>query len=239
MYFTKSILVAGMLLLCSSLFAQPVPDITAPTKQAMEIGLQVGTASIAGDIAAPDFFTWRAANINIGVFALLPIDSKLSLKFGISFNELNATDVDFPRNATRRMVSSNTLTEISALMQWEPLQNENFDEEGKFIKGISPYFYFGLGLAIGSADVDFGNIEFNQPAAVNQDIENARSSFITLPFGLGLKGYISDQFTLGVEAGLRPVFSDYLDGISQSANPEMNDWYGVLNLTAGYRLKKN
>ncbi|MEO0341285.1 MAG: DUF6089 family protein, partial [Bacteroidota bacterium] len=99
-------------------------------------------------------------------------------------------------------------------------------------------FYFGLGLALGNAEVDFGNAELTRSSFVNQDIENATGTFITVPFGMGLKAYVSDQFTLGIEAGLRPVFSDYLDGISQSANPDMNDWYGVLNLTASYRLKR-
>jgi hypothetical protein len=57
-----------------------------------------------------------------------------------------------------------------------------------------------------------------------------------LPFGLGVKAYLSPKWTLSAELGLRPVFNDYLDGVSYAGNPDANDWYGVFSIMLGHRI---
>jgi outer membrane protein OmpA-like peptidoglycan-associated protein len=57
-----------------------------------------------------------------------------------------------------------------------------------------------------------------------------------MPVGFGIKYDISEKMRFYAETGLRWVFSDYLDGISKSANPKQNDTYSYLALGLTFKL---
>ena len=59
---------------------------------------------------------------------------------------------------------------------------------------------------------------------------------LPIPFGLGVKADINHQWMVGLEWGMRPVFSDMLDGVSQSGNPDQNDWYGMGGMNLSFRF---
>ena len=48
---------------------------------------------------------------------------------------------------------------------------------------------------------------------------------MVLPAGAGVEYYLSPKFSLTAETTFRYMFTDYLDGFSQSANPKKKDFY--------------
>jgi hypothetical protein len=58
--------------------------------------------------------------------------------------------------------------------------------------------------------------------------------------GIGLRYGISSRLAVSVESSYRLMFTDYLDGFSQAANPEKNDHYHSTTIGLIYRIgKKN
>jgi hypothetical protein len=59
-------------------------------------------------------------------------------------------------------------------------------------------------------------------------IDNARGTpraLLSVPVGVGAEYPISNRFSVNIETSYRFIFTDYLDGFSQSANPTQQDHY--------------
>ena len=54
---------------------------------------------------------------------------------------------------------------------------------------------------------------------------------LLIPIGAGLAFDVSEKLSLGLEFSSRFPVSDYLDGISESANPDRKDWYSTGGVT--------
>jgi hypothetical protein len=75
-----------------------------------------------------------------------------------------------------------------------------------------------------------------EPEGIVAGSEEDASSTFSVMIGGGVKQHFSEKFALGLELSFRPVFSDLLDGISTNGNPDNNDTYLWLGLTASYQL---
>lgn len=101
---------------------------------------------------------------------------------------------------------------------------------------ISPYVYMGGGLAIVSPKTNFNDKLLPNPTTagfrINADKSNSGAqAHVIVPFGGGLRIPIANQHSvLTLEAGFRPTFSDEIDGVSVSGNPNVNDWYFVSSI---------
>ncbi|HRW75345.1 MAG: OmpA family protein [Lewinellaceae bacterium] len=119
-----------------------------------------------------------------------------------------------------------------------------FDEDGNAItyaiklkRPVSPYLTAGLGGLFFDPTI---NLESTTgatftPKEIDQDF--SKVNFIT-PFGGGLKFYLNDRWTLGLEALLIPTYADYLESTSDSRDPEDNDWLSTLSLGLSYRFSE-
>ena len=119
-----------------------------------------------------------------------------------------------------------------------------FDEDGnqinyaiKLKRPVSPYLVAGVGALIfdPTTNLESSNGATFTPKELNEDF--SKINFIT-PVGAGLKFYLNDRWTIGLEALMIPAFSDYLDGASDSRNAEDNDWLSTLSLGLSYRFRE-
>ncbi len=119
-----------------------------------------------------------------------------------------------------------------------------YDEDGnqinyaiKLKRPVSPYITAGVGALFfdPTTHLESSNGATFTPKELNQDF--SKINFIT-PIGGGLKFYLNDQWTLGLEALMIPAFSDYLDGASDSRDPEDNDWLSTLSLGVSYKFSE-
>ena len=76
----------------------------------------------------------------------------------------------------------------------------------------------------------FPMLVFAQPALEG-------GAFIGVANYIGLKAGINDKWGVGLEFGLRKPFTDYLDGVSESGNPDKGDWFLIGGASLSYQLK--
>lgn len=99
-----------------------------------------------------------------------------------------------------------------------------------FTPQLSPFLFVGFGGVVVNP-----NVEGFRPTAPELK-DNFSTTSITIPIGVGLRYEMNRNWTLGAEGGLRFGFTDYLDGVSESRNPNEDDWYFFGGLTITYNL---
>ncbi len=123
------------------------------------------------------------------------------------------------------------VTEFSMNLEWDVLSKKRTYKNHR--RTISPYLIGGIGLQLTNPEVNWNG---QSNGAILTDQNQISNSHFVIPYGLGVKGDLSSRVYLSVEGSARLIFSDYIDGISQSANPEDNDWNAFAGLTIGFRL---
>ncbi len=113
---------------------------------------------------------------------------------------------------------------------------KNFEIQRTF----SPYLLVGAGAAYAKAKTNFnlnGDATMQPRITADQQAKYNRTRFVA-PFGIGVRVNVSDSWAIGLETMLRPVFDDYLDGVSQAGNPKQNDWFLTSGINLVFRLQK-
>jgi outer membrane protein OmpA-like peptidoglycan-associated protein len=208
--------------------------------QSWEIGATAGAANYLGDLVRPATFTFQETNLYGGLFLRRNVDEHWSLRLGANYARLSGDDLNFIEEADRRgrnFSFKTNLFEGNGLIEYSPFPRLNSAGEAR---KVLPYFFAGLGLAYTKPDVNFNEGSTTVDAAtIARDRADVKNIAVAFPFGAGFRFPIGDKHQVGIEAGMRPVQSDYIDGISQTANPNKNDWYILGGLTYSYRLGSN
>ncbi len=223
-----------LLILCfssSSLTAQTA------TIRPIQLGLHLGIGNVLGDLTQSDLPNFSSTGFSTGVFAKMPIDPKIGIRAGFTHSKLKGEDYD---DASDRGFSfNNNLYEIMLVGEYEPFGRDRFftDATGEvqMDKLISPYVFLGFGLGLVNLDPDFN--ESTEPGVVQDRNQGSNATTLVVPFGVGVRFDLSDLLTLGVETGMRFTTTDYIDGISEAANPDGNDAYVISNVQLLFRLQ--
>lgn len=207
----------------------------------MEAGLFLGGANYAGDLVQPDLFTAKETKPALGLFLRYPINPQWGLRANITNTKISGDDQNYfdPQWRQERAFNfKSSLTELALLLEWNPLEKRAFAPNSSYNRRVSPYLFAGIGGVIYDPQVDFSENQLDQLAAqieIDQSSNNTNAQF-TIPMGLGVKANLSDRMVLGLEGGIRPGFTDYLDGVSQAGNPADKDWYGFAGATISFRI---
>lgn len=211
-----------------------------PYKFPSEIGILMGASTYAGDIVKNGDYDLGASCFNFGAFYRLYSNNNLSWRFSLNQGKLKGDDLDWEGTDRigRGFSFSTPLTELAARAEFDFMNHKRWSVANGFQKKFSLYLYAGAGLSLIKPNTFFNpNLGDRYDALIAEDEQNQRSAVFTIPFGGGIKIDLNERWTIGGEVGLNPVFNDYLDGISISANPEYNDWYSVGGITLSYRLQ--
>lgn len=217
--------------------------------QNWEGGLFVGGINYQGDLVVPAF-TFQETNVGIGLVIRNNINSKMALRGNLLFGQLNGADAnwDEPAFRQRRNFSfESTITELSINFEYSPFSgSEWLKGNDKFIRNISPYGFIGAGVAFWDPTTNFNVSEAgtSPPATtinrINEDMDSEFSTTaFTVPIGGGIKADITDKIIGGLEFGVRFPFTDYLDGVSAAANPDLDDWYWFAGATVTFRIQED
>ena len=130
------------------------------------------------------------------------------------------------------------------MAEWEPFGADRYysDARGNLVMDrlISPYLYAGVGIAFGFLETDFSGYEGMNPVLLQgilaDRMEGSNQMTLVVPLGGGIKFDISNTISVALDMGVRISFSDYLDGISESANPTENDSYLLGGINLLYRF---
>ncbi len=204
--------------------------------QKTSLGLFTGGAIYRGDISPTDPFATNGMNGAIG----LQLEHEVNAGFFISGNiitgKVTGNDMDIEeRKNWNKLSFSSILTEATLNFEWHILGSDLESPEREvprlFSNRISPYLFAGVGVVIVDASVQ------GLPSDAPEVFEGSdMGTYLSIPFGLGIKYNVSNLVSFDLEAGLRFPTTDLLDGISQSRNPDFNDVFSVFGLAINYRL---
>lgn len=179
----------------------------------MEFGGGLGSMNYSGDLVRG--FSFSTSSFAGTGFYRMNFSEILTLRLAATIGNVRGAETPIDPFATERGHSfSSNLIEVSSVFEYHFLDFKTADATVNY----SPYIFGG-----------FGVIRYNAPT----DEEIGRFQF-SLPMGVGFKYLIQKKFTIGIEAGARKMFFDYLDGISddpsrvkdyQYGNPKDDDWY--------------
>ena len=177
----------------------------------------------------------------LGVFFNYQLNQQWALRINANYIKISGDDTNnsSPAFSEKRQFSfESTILEGGLGIQWEPFGKWRYKEVGKFKKIISPYIFVGVSGLYTDPMADFA-LQAGEGLAeeVQTDIDEGGTAFhVSFPVGGGVKFDLSPKTTLGLEVGVRPTLTDYLDGISATAGADNNDWLLTGGLTLGFRF---
>lgn len=211
----KNYLLLGFVMVQTLLFSQNT-----------ELGILVGGSVYTGDleVSPPNFLP--QTHPAVGLMARQYLSEKFAVRALFAIGGLSADEKKYPTSKQLEIRGFNfksTVAELSIL-----------PELRLFSLGNVHFFAFaGLAATYVNPKTYFNEQKTN---ATNADIladQNQKYPKVTLaiPFGGGLQWNMNETTALGFEFGLRKTFTDYLDGVSATANSNSKDYYFLSGIT--------
>jgi opacity protein-like surface antigen len=184
----------------------------ASFSQKLSLDLFLGTSNYEGDMQA-NFFTFTQPGLTIGAGLNYKVTERVSIRGGIYWAKLAADDKKNPKVYFRNLNFKTSLQEFHLAGEFYLLTDQG--------SKISPYVFAGIAVYhFNPYTFDTsGNKFFLQPLSTEgQGFYLDRKPYslyqFALPFGGGIKYALSDKIKIGVEVGMRKLFTDYLDDVS-------------------------
>jgi len=190
------------------------------SQQTVEMGFFTGFANYQGDLSeAP--IQLGETKLGYGGFLRLHYEDKFKVRANAYFGLITGDDANAKGSLKDRGWSfrANVL-EASVLGESHPLGRSRSGNTGIFRRQLSPYIATGLGFAIADAAVTVPS----QDADLFPE-QGDKNFFIIVPFVVGARFDVHENFSVGAEWGWRATFSDYLDGVAKNGNESKSDWY--------------
>ena len=194
-----------ILFACALLFA------TVSSGQKLWINVYGGATNYQGDLQAKAY-TFDQAHAAGGLGVSYDLNDRLSVRAALMAGKLSADD-KYGRNSVRNLNFTSNLTEAQLALQYNiwPL-----DEHA-----LTPYVFAGVAMyRFNPYTYDTSNTKYylrdlsteGQGFIEGKDYYNLTA--FAIPFGGGVKLSLSENINVGLELGLRKLFTDYLDDVS-------------------------
>jgi hypothetical protein len=196
----------------------------------MSVGLNAGIYVYQGDLTPERIGSFRTIKPGFSFFAKKPINYFLAARFHVSIANLQGDDSRYSKpeyRQQRNFYFTSSVKEFSGQLVWN-IRGMNYED-----KGIQPYIFSGAGVSLIKTRKDYSRIDtkiFGESSEVftGLAVDNAHGTpraIFAVPVGVGAEYPISNRFSVNIETSYRFIFTDYLDGFSQSANPKLQDHY--------------
>ena len=216
-------LIFNALLMCLPIFLVAQQD--------TEVGLLLGGANYLGDVSSNKDFTFEQTQAGVGLYARRHLNRHFSLRGTFFYAQLEGDDLNFidedAYRANRAFNFTTPVYEFSFTPEWHPFGNTIQRTN------VRPYLFAGIGAVFTNPKTNLAEKDAN---AVELEPGHYSTSHFSFPFGGGVNFDLSEKMTLGLEASAHFPLTDYLDGISESANPGKDDWFFFGGVTLGYKI---
>ena len=206
-----------------------------------EIGIGVGATNYKGEISPQ--YQWQNSRPAFTVFYRYDVSSPVTLRGAFTAGQLQANDANVagvngsppPVQAYRQASLSGHVLELSGALEYNFLDYHLRREQGRF--HLTPYLFLGVAGYYANTTTKSENQALQ--ATFNQ--QGTKVS-IAIPAGAGLKVAVSSHFNLGLEMGVRKIFTDELDHLGTQdplyVNPHDQDWYYYSGVSVSYTFYK-
>lgn len=200
----KKFLVMGCLLLVAG----------GAFSQRLHLGIFGGLANYEGDLVDKPFAA-KQTNGSLGLSLNYELTDKLMLRGGYTFARINGADAysKDPALRARNLSFETAISEFSLMVEY--YMNDLYDRK------YSPYIFGGLAVYhFNPYTYDSANNRvFLKPLSTEgEGLAGYPKPYsltqLAIPFGGGLKFVITNNIRLGIELGMRKLFTDYLDDVS-------------------------
>jgi hypothetical protein len=209
----------------------------------MSVGLNAGLYVYQGDLTPDPLGSFRTIKPGFSLFAKKPLNRFLSARFHMSFASLQGNDSRYSKpeyRQQRNFYFFSPLMEFSGQLVWN-IRGRNYDDYG-----IQPYVFTGAGASFVRTQKDysrmntayFGDGGEIYSGLVADNVHGTSPVLLSVPVGVGAEYPLSERFSVNLETSYRFIFTDYLDGFSQSANPKLNDHYHSTSVGLIYKFGK-
>ena len=182
--------------------------------QNFSVTVAAGASNYQGDLQDKKY-TFQEAHPAFGFGGLYEITSNLSARASVTFGTVSGND----------KTSDNTYILQRNLNFTSPITDVQFGLEYNILNlyqhRLTPYIFAGISVFHFDPWTidDSGHKVYLQPLGTEgEGFYDGRQKYaltqVAIPFGGGLKFAITDNVRIGVEVGLRKLFTDYLDDVS-------------------------
>lgn len=201
--------------------------------QHSEIGFFGGTAYYIGELN-PSVQVLNEVRPALGLFYRKNLNKRYSFRVGANYAKIASSDQFGSRDFAeyRQLSFTSDIIEAYSILEFNflPYQINNYSTS-KF----SPYVFIGMAVFGGSPEVEYEN---------TNTIESSGIVIApSVPFGMGVKFNLVENFGLSFEWGMRKTFTDEIDGLPETyingyqlSNTNNNDWYSLLGITLNYKF---
>jgi hypothetical protein len=198
-----------------------------------DIGIYSGIAVLKGETVHKTV-SLKGAGYTGGAVYRRHIGQKFGLKGSVGFGNYKGDDAFYPGQSGRRNFKFKTnFIEASAVAEFS-FFNEKRYERGIFYGSFSPFLNAGIGfLHINPV------AEAEGPIVIVEEDFNFQTNIFTVPIGGGLRMDVSENITISGYVHFYLLAGDYLDGLSVSGNPGIDDYLFIGGLMATYHPSKD
>jgi len=184
--------------------------------QRLSLEFLAGTSNYQGDLREKRY-TFQDAKAAFGIGAAYDLTDHISLRGLFTFTSLRADDKDNsdPSLVLRNLNFRTSIAEFSGSGQYFLFNTETSRVNPYVFVGIAlyhfnPYTYDTLGAKTYLQPLGTEG----QGLSLYPEKKMYGRTQVAIPFGGGLRFTVSDNFSLGLEIGMRKLFTDYLDDVS-------------------------
>lgn len=182
--------------------------------QKVNLNFFVGAANYEGDMQS-NFFTFSQPGLAIGGAISYQLTDRFYIRAGITTAKIGADDKKNPKVYFRNLNFKTSVNEVQLVGEYYLFNPENIK--------ILPYAFAGIAVYHFNPYTKdtAGATYYLQPLSTEGQgfFDNRKPYSLTqfaIPFGGGIKYALTDNLKIGVEAGMRKLFTDYLDDVSTS-----------------------
>jgi hypothetical protein len=204
-----------------------------------EIGLTAGVFVYQGDLTPSPIGSYRTLRPAVNLFVNRILSPSFSLRTSLFYGGLSGNDAVYKIPAWRQQRNFNFNShalELSELLVWNAWSTD---------KKITPYVFGGIGLSFLNIKRDWS--KFNGEYFSGEDLGTRLSEDIAhrtprllpvVPVGIGVRYSVTKNLSFIGETAYRFTRTDYLDGFSKAANPDLYDHYQSHTIGILYKFGK-
>ncbi len=169
-----------------------------------------GITSYFGELNNPNNIFGSKPNLNIGLQYF--VTDNISLRTEVSWFQIKGDD----KLADDKGRVDRNLSFHSNNFEWNVVGMFNFIKKGPRYyqrNRFNAYVFGGVGLLIFNPKADLNGSSYSLNNYQTEGVKYSTTS-IVIPFGAGVKIMAGPFFNIGLEAGYRKTFTDYLDDVS-------------------------
>lgn len=189
--------------------------------QHFEVGVMGGISNYTGELAPAPLMP-KSIHFAAGAFGRYNFSNFFAVKGHFYGGRISGKDANSKREdrQLRNLSFRSNLFELGATAEFNLLGYQPYALE----KVFSPYIFAGLAGFYFNPEAKYQSDWYKlrplrtEGQGMSQFPQRKQYSLLqmSIPFGIGFKMAISDKWNIGLEAGVRKVFTDYLDDVSLS-----------------------